>query len=169
MEVLRILMAEGLRPRRTVRLVLWDAEEPSEDYSGSAGYVRRHFGPEAAEFSVYFNVDMGSGRIRGINLQGDRAARPVFEALLAPFADLGAAHVSIANSGETDHISFWARGLPAFQFIQDPLDYDTRVHHSDLDVGDYLSEPDLQQAAAVLTSLVYHAAMRQELIPREQP
>lgn len=169
MEVLRILTAEGLRPRRTVRLVLWDAEEPSEDYSGSAGYVRRHFGPEAGNFSVYFNYDMGSGRIRGINLQGNHAARPVFEALLAPFADLGANHVSIANSGETDHISFWARGLPAFQFIQDPLDYDSRVHHSDLDVGDYLNEGDLKQAAAVIASLVYHAAMRDDLIPRGQP
>jgi hypothetical protein len=169
MEVLRILTAQGLQPRRTVRLVLWDAEEPSEDYSGSAGYVRRHFGPEAPDFSVYFNYDMGSGRIRGINLQGDRAARPIFESLLAPFADLGANHVSIANIGETDHVSFWARGLPAFQFIQDPLDYDSRVHHSDLDTGDYLREADLAQAAVVLASLVYHAAVRDELIPRGQP
>jgi hypothetical protein len=166
MEVLRILTAQGLRPRRTIRLALWDAEEPSEDYSGSAGYVRRHLGAEADRFSAYFNLDNGSGRIRGINLQGNAAARPVFEALLAPFADLGADHVSLANTGETDHIPFWAAGLPAFQFIQDPLDYDSRVHHSDLDVGDYLVEADLKQAAIVMASVVYHVAMRDELLPR---
>ncbi len=174
MEVLRILTAEGLRPRRTIRLALWDAEEPSEDYAGSIGYVRRHFGdpdtgqlrPEAARLSAYFNLDNGSGRIRGIYLQGNQLARPVFEALLAPFADLGAAHVTIANTGETDHIPFWALGLPAFEFIQDPLDYDSRVHHSDLDVGDYLREADLEQAAVVMASVVYHAAMRDSLIPR---
>jgi hypothetical protein len=174
MEVLRILTAAELHPRRTIRLALWDAEEPSEDYAGSMGYVRRHFGDpstgqlhaEQAGLSAYFNLDNGSGRIRGIYLQGNAAARPVFESLLAPFADLGADHVTIANTGETDHIPFWALGLPAFQFIQDPLDYDARVHHSDLDVGDYLREADLEQAAVVMASVVYHVAMRDALIPR---
>lgn len=177
MEVLRILQAAHLQPRRTIRLALWDAEEPSEDYAGSMGYVRRHFGDPAgglrtaehAAFSAYFNFDNGSGRIRGIYLQGDAAARPVFESLLAPFADLGANHVTIANTGETDHIPFWAVGLPAFQFIQDPLDYDSRVHHSDLDIGDYLREADLQQAAVVMASVVYHVAMRDAPIPRGTP
>ncbi len=174
MEALRILLAAHLQPRRTIRLALWDAEEPSEDYAGSMGYVRRHFGDpatgerraEQAKLSAYFNVDNGSGRIRGIYLQGNVAARPVFEGLLAPLADLGAAHVSIANTGETDHIPFWAVGLPAFQFIQDPLDYDSRLHHSDLDIGDFLREADLRQAAVVLASVVYQVAMRDSLIPR---
>jgi hypothetical protein len=177
MEVLRILTALQLHPRRTIRLALWDAEEPSEDYAGSMGYVRRHFGdpatatrlPEHAGLSAYFNFDNGSGRVRGIYLQGDSAARPLFSSLLAPFADLGAAHVTIARTGETDHIPFWAVGLPAFQFIQDPLDYDSRVHHSDLDIGDYLREPDLQQAAVVIASVVYHTAMRDERVPRSSP
>ena len=174
MEVLRILMATDLHPRRTIRLALWDAEEPSEDYAGSMGYVRRHFGnpdtgqlrAEQARLSAYFNLDNGSGKIRGIYLQGNSAARPVFESLLAPFADLGADHVTIANTGETDHIPFWALGLPAFEFIQDPLDYESRVHHSDHDIGDYLREADLEQAAVVMASVVYHAAMRDSLIPR---
>jgi hypothetical protein len=174
MEVLRILTATHLQPRRTIRLALWDAEEPSEDYAGSMGYVRRHFGepatgvlkPEQARLSAYFNFDNGSGRIRGIYLQGNTAARPIFESLLAPFADLGANHVTIASTGETDHIPFWALGLPAFQFIQDPLDYESRVHHSDLDIGDYLREADLKQAAVVMASVVYQVAMRDSLIPR---
>ena len=174
MEVLRILMAQGLRPRRTIRLALWDAEEPSEDYAGSIGYVRRHFADPATgrrlsaydRFSAYLNLDNGSGRIRGVYLQGNRAARPLFEALLAPFADLGANHVTLAATGETDHISFVAVGLPGFEFIQDPLDYDTRVHHSHLDVADYLVEADLQQAAAVMASVAWHLAMRDSLVPR---
>ncbi len=174
MEVLRILTATHLQPRRTIRLALWDAEEPSEDYAGSMGYVRRHFGDpgtgvlkrEHAGLSAYFNFDNGSGRIRGIYLQGNAAARSIFESLLAPFADLGANHVTLASTGETDHVPFWALGLPAFQFIQDPLDYDSRVHHSDLDVGDYLREGDLEQAAVVMASVVYRVAMRDSLMPR---
>lgn len=173
-EALRILHALNLSPRRTVRLALWDAEEPSNDYAGSIGYVRRHFGnpddgtrkPEHAAISAYFNFDNGSGRIRGINLQGNAAARPVFETLLAPFADLGVTAVSIRNVGSTDHMSFASVGIPAFQFIQDPLDYDSRTHHTALDTADYLIEDDLKQAAVVLASLVYHVAMRDELIPR---
>lgn len=174
MEVLRILMAQGLKPRRTIRLGLWDAEEPSQDYAGSIGYVRRNLAdpktgkrlPGWERFSAYLNLDNGSGRIRGIYLQGNGAARPLFEALLAPFADLGANHVTLAATGETDHISFVSVGLPGFQFIQDPLDYLTRTHHSHLDTGDYLVEDDLKQAATVMASVVYHLAMRDSLVPR---
>ena len=174
MEVLRILRAQGFKPRRTVRLGLWDAEEPSEDYAGSIGYVRRHLAdpktgkrlPAYDHFSAYLNLDNGSGRIRGIFLQGNSAARPLFESLLAPFSDLGANHVTLAATGETDHISFVAVGLPGFQFIQDPLDYLTRTHHSHLDTGDYLVEDDLKQAATVMASVVYHLAMRDSLVPR---
>ncbi len=174
MEALRILQAQGLRPRRTIRIALWDGEEPSEVYAGSMGYVLRHLGspltrkllPEHARFSTYLNVDNGSGRIRGVWLQGNAAARPIFEQLLAPFADLGANHVTIGATGETDHVSFEAIGLPGFQFIQDRLDYDARVHHSHLDVADYLVEDDLKQAAAVLASVAYHIANRDDLMPR---
>lgn len=174
MEALRILQAQGLRPRRTIRIALWDGEEPSEVYAGSMGYVLRHLGspltrqllPEHARFSTYLNIDNGSGRLRGIWLQGNAAARPIFEQLLAPFADLGANHVTIGATGETDHVSFEAIGLPGFQFIQDRLDYDARVHHSHLDVADYLVEDDLKQAAAVLASVAYHIANRDDLMPR---
>jgi carboxypeptidase Q len=174
MEVLRILTAQGLKPRRTIRLALWDAEETSEDYAGSIGYVRRNLADPATgrhlpgydRFSAYLNFDNGSGKIRGIYLQGIAGARSLFEQLLAPFADLGANHVTLAATGETDHISFVAVGLPAFQVIQDPLDYESRVHHSHLDVGDYLVEDDLKQAATVMASVVYHLAMRDSLVPR---
>jgi carboxypeptidase Q len=173
MEALRILRATGLPLRRTVRVALWDGEE-QEEYHGSMGYVRRHFGdpvtgtlrtgPET--LAAYFNIDNGTGRIRGIFAQGNEAAAAVFRELLAPFADLDAATVSIANVGSTDHIPFAGLGLPAFQFIQDRLDYFTRTHHTALDMGDYLVEEDLQQAAVVLAALVYHVANRDELLPR---
>jgi carboxypeptidase Q len=173
-EVLRIMRALDLKPRRTIRIALWDAEETSDDYAGSIGYVRRHFGnpddgsrkPDQAKISAYFNFDNGSGRIRGINLQGAAAARPLFEELLAPFADLGVTAVSIRNVGSTDHMSFASVGIPAFQFIQDPLDYSSRTHHTSLDTADYLIEDDLKQAAVVVASLMYHVAMRDELVPR---
>jgi carboxypeptidase Q len=177
MEAMRILQRLGLRPRRTIRMALWDAEEPSEDYAGSSGYVRRHFGepttgtttPEQPSVSAYFNLDNGTGRIRGIYLQGDAAARPVFRAVLAPLADLDADHVTLAATGETDHIPFWAVGIPAFEFIQDPVDYETVTHHTDLDTGDYLLEEDLRQAAVVLATVVYGVAMRDDPIPRPTP
>jgi carboxypeptidase Q len=174
MEVMRMLLAVGAHPRRTVRIGLWDGEEPTADYSGSVGYVKHHYGdpatvrllPEHATFDAYFNLDNGSGKIRGLYLQGDSAARPVFARLLAPLADLGAATLTIANTGSTDHISFVGVGLPAFEFIQDPVDYDSRSHHSVLDVGDLLLEDDLEQAAVVMASVVYQTAMLDEHIPR---
>lgn len=173
MEALRILNAIGAKPRRTIRLAMWDGEE-QEDYFGSGGYVRRHFAdpvtmllkPEHALLSAYYNLDTGTGKIRGINLLGDSAARPVLTAMLAPFRDLGASTVSISNDGGTDMVPFWGVGLPGFNFIQDPIDYGTRTHHTNLDVADFLIEDDLQQAAVVMASVVYHTANRDEKIPR---
>jgi len=174
MEALRILTALDVKPRRTIRLGLWDAEETSDDYAGASGYARRHLGdprgttrlPGHARFSAYFNVDNGSGRIRGLWMQGNSAARPLFDRLLAPFADLGATHTTIAHTGSTDHIPFWSLGLPAFQFIQDPLDYESRTHHTALDGADYLIETDLKQAAVVLAGLVLQVAQMEDLVPR---
>jgi carboxypeptidase Q len=175
MEALRILKAVDARPRRTIRVALWDGEENSgEDYGGSLAYVRRHFAspetmqlePEYELLSAYLNLDNGTGRIRGIYLQGDSAARPIFATLLEQFRDLGAAHTTILNTGSTDHMSFVGVGLPAFQFIQDPVDYDSRTHHTVLDVGDYLLEDDLKQAAVVIASVAYHLATRDDLMPR---
>jgi carboxypeptidase Q len=173
MEAVRILQAIGARPRRTIRIALWTGEE--QDYFGSIGYVEKHFGdpktmtlqPEHAKLSAYFNLDNGSGRIRGINLQGNEAVRTIFEAWLGPFNYLGATTVTTLNTGGTDHMPFDALGLPGFQFIQDPLNYDTKVHHSNLDVFEAAVPDDLKQAAVVLASFVYHAAMRDALLPRK--
>jgi hypothetical protein len=172
-EVLRILKATGARPRRTIRLALWDGEE-HEDYWGSMGYVKKHFGdpetmrllPAQSKVSAYFNFDNGTGRIRGIYMQGNEAVRPVFSALLQPFADLGAANLSIVNKGSTDHMPFTSVGIPAFNFMQDPIDYETRTHHSNRDVAYYLIENDLKQAAVVTASVVLHVANRDGLLPR---
>ncbi len=173
MEVLRILNAVGAKPRRTIRLAMWDGEE-QEDYFGSGGYVLRHFGdprtmqlkPEHSKLSAYYNLDGGTGKIRGVYLMGNVEARPILAGMLAPFADLGAATVSIRNDGGTDMVPFWGVGLPGINFIQDPIDYDTRTHHTNLDVADYLLEDDLKQAAVVLASVVYHTANRDEKLPR---
>jgi carboxypeptidase Q len=173
MEALRILKAIGAQPRRTIRIAMWDGEE-QEDYFGSMGYVKRHFGdpatmalkPEHALLSAYYNYDTGTGRIRAVSLQGDEAARPFVEAFLAPWRYLGAATVTAANTGSTDHMPFSAVGLPAFNLVQDPLDYETRTHHTSLDVADYLVEDDLKQSAAVLASLLYSTANMAERMPR---
>ena len=173
MEALRILVATGARPRRTIRLALWDGEE-QEDYLGSVGYVRRHFGNhetmqlrnEHRLISAYFNVDHGTGRIRGWFLQGNAAAGSILSAYLAPWNDLGATMVSIRNRGSTDHIAFTGVGIPGFNSIQDPMDYEPRTHHTSLDGAGFLVEPDLQQAAMVLASTVYHVASRDALMPR---
>lgn len=175
MEAMRILKAVGAQPRRTIRMALWDGEENSaDDYGGSMGYVRRHFAipetmqlqPAHARLSAYLNLDNGTGKIRGIFLQGDTAAGAIFRALLEPFRDLGAAHVVPGNTGDTDHISFQAVGLPGFEMLQDPVDYEHRTHHTMLDVGDYLLEDDLKQASVVLASLAYHLATRDGMVPR---
>ena len=172
MEAMRILQAIGVKPRRTIRVALWSGEE--QDYYGSVGYVEQHFGdiktgarkPEHAQLAAYFNLDNGSGRIRGVNLQGNEAVRPIFEAWLRPFAYLGATTLTTLNTGGTDHMVFNAVGLPGFQFLQDPLDYETRVHHSSLDDYENASSEDLMQASVILASFAYDAAMRDEMLPR---
>ena len=173
MEAVRILERIGVKPRRTIRVALWTGEE--QDYFGSLGYVQQHFGdvatlalkPEHAKLAAYFNLDNGAGRIRGINLQGNEAARPIFEVWLAPFNYLGAKTVTTLNTGGTDHMPFDALGLPGFQFIQDPLDYETRAHHTNLDVVEQVVPDDLKQASVILASFVYNAATRDEMMPRK--
>jgi hypothetical protein len=174
MEAIRILKATGCKPRRTIRIALWSSEE--QGLFGSRGYVANHFGdpktmelkPEQAKLSAYYNLDNGTGKIRGIYLQGDSAAAPVFSAWLSPFKDLGATTVTIRNTGSTDHVAFDAVGIPGFQFIQDSMDYGTRTHHSNQDTYDRLSEDDLKQAATVVAAFVYHTAQRKEMIPRKE-
>ena len=173
LEAMRILKALDLKLDRTVRLALWTGEE--QGIFGSRAYVKRHFAdpvtmalqPEHAKLAAYFNVDNGTGKIRGVYLQGNDMVRPVFEAWLAPFADLGARTLTIRDTHGTDHLPFDAVGLPGFQFIQDPVDYGTRTHHSDLDVYDHAQSPDLMQAAAIVASFVYNAATRSERLPRK--
>ncbi|HUN65638.1 MAG TPA: M28 family peptidase [Bacteroidota bacterium] len=181
MEAMRILKTLGLHPRRTIRIGLWSGEE--QGLLGSAAYVKQHFGersgsmfdstskitlkPEAENFSVYFNHDNGSGKIRGVYMQGNEATRPIFRAWLAPFADLGASTLTPNNTGGTDHGSFDAIGLPGFQFIQDPLEYETRTHHSTMDVYDRVQQDDLKQGAVIMASFAYDAAMRDGKFPRK--
>ncbi len=172
LEAVRILEALGVRPRRTIRVVLWSAEE--KGWVGSKAYVEKHFGapetmtlkPEHAKVAGYFNFDNGSGRIRGIYAQSNVAVKPVFEAWLEPFHDLGATTVVVRDTGGSDHGALDYVGLPAFQFIQDPLDYGTRVHHTNMDVFDHVSVEDLMQASVVMAAFVYNAAMREEMLPR---
>jgi Zn-dependent M28 family amino/carboxypeptidase len=173
-EVMRILKTLDLKLDRSVRIALWSGEE--EGLLGSEAYVKEHFGnPETmqlteqhSKLSGYFNLDNGSGKVRGVYLQGNDAMRPVFDTWLAPFRDMGVGTISIRNTGGTDHLSFDAVGLPGFQFIQDPLDYGTLTHHSDLDTLGHVQAPDLMQAAAVIASVVYDAANRPEMLPRKE-
>jgi hypothetical protein len=192
MEAVRILRSIGVRPRRTIRIALWSGEE--QGLLGSRYYVAEHFAsrpeptdpeelalplslrsttwpltttPEHERFSAYYNLDNGSGRIRGIYTQGNVAVGPIFERWLEPFHDLGADTVTHRDTGGTDHLPFDRVGLPGFQFIQDSLDYDTRTHHSNIDHFDHAVAKDLKQASVVMASFVYHTAMRDELLPRE--
>ncbi|MCA9743907.1 MAG: M20/M25/M40 family metallo-hydrolase [Deferribacteres bacterium] len=173
MEVMRILKAIDAKPRRTVRIGLWTGEE--QGLLGSRGYVDKHFAdrssmetkPDWNNFSAYFNMDNGTGRLRGVYLQGNDAVRPIFDAWLKPFHDLGASTLTIRDTGGTDHLAFDAVGLPGFQFIQDPMEYSTRTHHTHIDVLERIPEADLQQAAVIIASFVYHAAMRDEKLPRK--
>jgi hypothetical protein len=173
LEAVRILKALNLKMDRTVRIALWTGEE--QGILGSRAYVTQHFAdrttmerkPEHAKISGYFNYDNGTGKIRGVYLQGNDMMRPIFEAWLAPFHDLGVTTISIRDTGGTDHLSFDAVGIPGFQFIQDPVEYETRSHHSNMDVYDRLQPADLMESAAVMASVVYHAATRPEMLPRK--
>jgi len=173
LEAMRILETLHLAMDRTVRLALWTGEE--QGLLGSEAYVQKHFAdmvtmhtlPEHAKLSGYFNIDNGTGKIRGVYLQGNDMVRPIFKDWLEPFEDLGAKTLSIRNTGGTDHLPFEAVGLPGFQFIQDPLDYMSRTHHSNIDDYDHLQPGDLMQASAIVASFVYNAATRPEMLPRK--
>ena len=163
----------NIKPRRTIRIALWSGEE--QGIFGSRGYVKKTFAdpadmkllPAHEKFSAYFNIDNGTGKIRGIYLQGNEATRNIFTQWLAPFHDLGAKTVTLSNTGGTDHLAFDAVGLPGFQFIQDPIEYGTRTHHSNMDSYDHLIEDDLKQMAVIVAAFVYNASMRDEKIPRK--
>ncbi|MEZ5403485.1 MAG: M20/M25/M40 family metallo-hydrolase [Bryobacteraceae bacterium] len=173
MEVVRVLKSLGRPLDRTVRIALWGGEEVG--LLGSKAYVKEHFAdPEVmrttsahAKLAAYFNYDNGTGRIRGVYLQGNDMCRPIFEAWLRPYHDLGATTVTIRNTRGTDHLSFDAVGLPGFQFVQDPVEYETRTHHSNMDTYDHVQEADLKQAAAIIAGFAYHAAMREQMLPRK--
>ena len=172
-EAMRVLKTLDLKMDRTVRLALWSGEE--EGLLGSKAYVKEHFGDPGtmkiteahAKLSGYFNLDNGSGKIRGVYLQDNVAMRPIFEKWLAPFHDLGVTAITVRNTGGTDHLSFDAVGLPGFQFVQDPLDYGTITHHSSMDTYDHAQPADLMQCAAVIASVVYDAANRPTMLPRK--
>jgi len=181
MEAVRILKALDMKPRRTIRIGLWSGEE--EGLFGSRAYVAAHFGtatrgadgertltkkPEYDRLAGYFNLDNGTGKIRGIYLQGNAACRPIFTEWLQPFHDLGAQTVTISNTGGTDHQSFDGIGLPGFQFIQDEIEYESRTHHSNQDVFDRIQPDDLKQASVIMATFVYNAAMRDEKLPRKE-
>jgi carboxypeptidase Q len=173
MEAVRILKALNVQPRRTIRIVLWSGEE--EGLFGSRNYVKNHFGdpatmkltPDQAKVSAYYNLDNGTGRIRGVYLQGNKDVRNLFGSWLEPFHDMGASTLTIDNTGGTDHLSFDAVGIPGFQFIQDEIEYDTRTHHSNMDTYDHLVPEDLKQAAIIVAAFVYNTAQRDEMIPRK--
>ena len=173
MEAMRILKQSGVKLRRTVRIGLWGGEE--QGLLGSRAYVTQHFAdratmalkPAHGGFSSYFNVDNGTGAIRGIYLQGNEAVRPIFEAWMKPFENIGMNTITIRDTGGTDHQSFDAVGLPGFQFIQDAVEYNTRTHHSTQDVYERIQEEDMRKNAVIVAAFVYHAANRDERLPRK--
>jgi Zn-dependent M28 family amino/carboxypeptidase len=191
-EAARIIKAAGLKPRRTIRVGLWSGEE--QGLLGSRAYVAKHFGktppsfggpavgtgsaapkdsasssptPEFEKFCGYFNLDNGTGKIRGVYLQGNEAVRPIFRRWLQPFRDMGATTLTLSNTGGTDHQSFDGIGLPGFQFIQDVVEYNSRTHHSNQDVFDRIQADDMKQAAVIMASFVYNAATADEKLPRK--
>ena len=169
MEAARILMELGVKPRRTIRIALWGGEE--EGLLGSREYVERHLaGEDNSEardnFSIYFNLDPGGGPIYGFFLEGNEAIRPIFEAYLQPFKDMGAATLTMEGIGSTDHVPFIRAGLPGFQAIHDYVGYDVRIHHTNMDTYERIREEDLMQASVVIASLLYHSAMRDDKMPR---
>ena len=192
MEAVRLLEKLSVHPRRTVRVALWSGEE--EGLLGSRGYVKNHFGgrpepppsrddntpafmrpprgplelkPEQKLVSAYFNLDNGTGKVRGVYLQGNELVAAMFQKWMEPFRDLGMTTLTMRNTGGTDHLSFDAVGIPGFQFIQDPMDYETLTHHSNLDVYEHIRAEDLKQAAVIVACFVYNAAMLDEMLPRK--
>ncbi|HET7710526.1 MAG TPA: M20/M25/M40 family metallo-hydrolase [Thermoanaerobaculia bacterium] len=192
MEAVRILKAIGVAPRRTIRIALWSGEE--QGLLGSRAYVAQHFGsrpeptdpkerdlpasmrrekrplnlkPDHSRLSAYFNMDNGTGRIRGIYAQENVAAGKIFESWLDAVRDLGTTNVTMRNTGSTDHIAFDDVGLPGFQFIQDAVEYDTRTHHTNYDTYERLQRDDLMQAAVVMATFVWETANRREMMPRK--
>lgn len=174
LEAVRILQAIGAQPRRTIRIALWSGEE--QGLYGSRNYVQNTFGDPAdgsataehEKFSGYFNIDNGTGRIRGIYLQGNDLVRPIFESWFEPFDDMiDHRTITIRNTGGTDHLAFDGVGLPGFQFIQDPVAYSTRTHHTNMDTYEQLQAEDLMQMSCIVASFVYHTAMRDEKLPRK--
>jgi hypothetical protein len=180
MEAMRILKSLGVNPRRTIRIGLWGGEE--QGLIGSRSYVKRMLGerldksfpydsikftPAAEKFSVYFNMDNGTGKYRGVYLQGNQNAMPVFRSWLKPFEKMGASTLTLQNTSGTDHLSFDAIGLPGFQFIQDPIEYSTRTHHTSMDVYDKAIEADLQHNAVMTAAFAWFAANRDEMFPRK--
>ncbi len=189
MEAARIIKTLGLRPRRTIRVGLWSGEE--QGLFGSSNYVKQHFGemkgggnifgipqpnaqkPELIKgadydkLSAYYNLDNGTGKIRGVYLQGNANVAPIFRAWLMPFGEMGASTLTMQNTGGTDHLSFDRIGLPGFQFIQDEIEYDTRTHHSNQDVYDRIQADDMKQAATIMAAFVYQTAMMDEKMPKK--
>ena len=191
MEAVRILKALDIKPRRTIRIALWSGEE--EGLYGSLGYVKQHFGtfaepktPQPADtpsfmrrhgaltttrewetLDAYYNLDNGTGKVRGVYTQENWAIAPIFAQWIAPLKDLGVTTISSRNTGGTDHLSFDAVGLPGFQYIQDPMDYETRTHHSDMDTVDRLHPFDLEQAAVVEAIFLYNTSEREAMMPRK--
>jgi carboxypeptidase Q len=173
MEAIRILKQSGLKMRRTVRIGLWGGEE--QGLLGSRAYVTETFAdratmalkPAHAKFAGYFNVDNGTGAIRGVYLQGNEAVAPIFETWMKPFHNLGMKTLTIRDTGGTDHLAFDAVGLPGFQFIQDPVEYDSRTHHSNMDVYERIQEADMKQNAVIVAAFVYQTANRDDKLPRK--
>jgi hypothetical protein len=173
MEAMRILMAVGAKPRRTIRIALWGAEE--QGLLGSRAYVREHYAdpatmqlkPAHGKISVYFNSDNGTGKIRGVWLQSNLAVRPIFEEWIAPLRDLGVDALGPRSVTSTDHLSFDNVGIPAFQFMVDRLEYNSRTHHSNMDTVDRVQRDDMVQHATVIAVFAYNAAMRDSKLPRK--
>lgn len=174
MEAVRLIKMSGIQPRRTIRIALWGGEE--QGLHGSRNYVKMHVAdvatmqlkPAHEKISAYYNLDNGTGRIRGVYLQGNAAIKPVFAKWLEPFKDLGASTLTINNTGGTDHLAFDAVGVPGFQFIQDEIEYNTRTHHTNMDTYDHLVPEDLKQAATIVAAFVYNTAQRDEKLPRKE-
>ena len=183
MEVARILKetikSTGIQPRRTLRLALWTGEE--QGLYGSRAYVGEHYAEfgdrgwtpqglkaDQSKISAYYNLDNGTGKIRGVYLQGNDKVAEIFREWLVPFHDLEAETVTLRNTGGTDHLPFDGAGIPAFQFIQDAVAYSTRTHHSNMDNWDHLVEDDLKQAATIIASFVWNTSQRDELLPRKE-